>query len=202
MEFVRRLTLPNAPLPHRVGILAGSFNPPTVAHLHLLEAARPRVDELLCVLPRRFPHKAYHGASLDERIALLSHSGLGVDFSIGVADGGLLADIAAECRAAYEVPVRLFFLCGRDAAERIVEWDYGRPGVIEEMLERFELLVAPRGGHYQAPGHLSHRIHRLPISDRFDSVSSTELRDRIAGGLPWEELTPEPLRDAVKRIYS
>ena len=87
MEFVRRLTQPSAPLPYRVGILAGSFNPPTVAHLHLLEAARPHVDELLCVLPRRFPHKAYHGASLDERVSLLSNTGLSVDFSIGVADG-------------------------------------------------------------------------------------------------------------------
>ncbi len=30
----------------------------------------------------------------------------------------------------------LSFICGRDAAERILHWDYGRPGVVEEMLAR------------------------------------------------------------------
>lgn len=187
--------------PHRVGVLAGSFNPPTVAHLHLLDAARPMVDELLCVLPRAFPHKQYHGASLGERVGMLEEAGGGAGFSIAIAEGGLLAEIAEECRAAFEAPVRLFFLCGRDAAERIVEWDYGRRGAIDEMLESFELLVAPRGGAYRPPEHLKHRVHHLETDERFDGVSSSELRERIARGRGWEELTPEALREAVRRIY-
>ena len=32
--------------------------------------------------------------------------------------------------------------------ERVAAWDYGRPGAWREMLQEFDLLVAPRGGEY------------------------------------------------------
>jgi hypothetical protein len=39
---------------------------------------------------------------------------------------------------------QLLFICGRDAAERIVAWDYGEPDAFRRMLDQFELLVAAR----------------------------------------------------------
>ncbi|HWB99488.1 MAG TPA: adenylyltransferase/cytidyltransferase family protein [Bryobacteraceae bacterium] len=188
-------------MPHRLGILPGSFNPPTVAHLALLEAARDHVDELLCVLPRTFPHKQYHGATLEQRIEMLRVSGLPSECSIAISEGGLFAEIAEECHTAYAAPLRPLFICGRDAAERIVAWDYGRDGAIEEMLLRFELLVASRGGHYDAPAALQHRIHRLAAHDDLPAVSSTTVRENIASGGEWESLVAEPIVDLVRRIY-
>ncbi len=199
MEFFRRAA---SVRPRRVGVLAAAFNPPTVAHLHLLEAAAPRVDELLCVVPRAYPHKSYRGASLEERIAMLCAPGMAIEYSVAVSDGGLLIDIAHECRAAYGERIETYFVCGRDAAERIVGWDYGRPGANFEIFEHFHLLVAPRLGVYEPPPELRHRIHPLAIRPEFEQVSSTELRERLARGEPWEHLTPEPAHALVRRIYS
>lgn len=200
MEFIRRAEVPVLQTPLRLGILPGSFNPPTIAHLALLEAARNHVDELVCVIPRAFPHKTYHGATLEQRIGMLEAVGLPPECSIAVSEGGLFAEIAEECRVTYAAPLRPFFVCGRDAAERIVEWDYGKDGSIEEMLLRFELLVAPRGGHYSAPAGLRHRIHPL-AADELTEVSSTAVRERIALGAGWENLVAEGIVETVRRIY-
>jgi hypothetical protein len=75
-------------------------------------------------------------------------------------------------------------LCGRDAAERIVHWDYGAPGAIEKMLEEFSLLVAARRGEYVPPPSLAHAIGRLELDGEFDHVSASEVRRRIAAGEP------------------
>jgi nicotinate-nucleotide adenylyltransferase len=188
--------------PQKLGILAGSFNPPTVAHLELAQAASGCVDAIVCVVPRVFPHKGYSGATLEQRIEMLDAAGLGIPHAIAASDQGLFIDIARECRDHYGKGVRLSFICGRDAAERILHWDYGRDGVVEEMLREFELLVAPRGGHFSPPAEYKSRIHSLSVRSGHESVSSTEVRDRIARGEPWEHLVPERIRERVREIYS
>jgi len=186
----------------RVGVLPGSFNPPTIAHIELAHAAAAHVDEVVCVLPRVFPHKEYFGASLAERVELLRSVGLAVPHSIAVSDQGLFIDIARECREHFGEQTTLYFLCGRDAAERIMTWDYGRAGVVEEMLEEFQLLVAPRGGRFRPPGKLRHRVHELNLGSEHGDVSSTEVRERIAVGESWEHLVPKPIAQRVREIYS
>jgi nicotinate (nicotinamide) nucleotide adenylyltransferase len=198
LEFYRQSSV----TPHKVGILAGSFNPPTVAHLELARAASQCVDLIVCVVPRVFPHKEYYGATLDQRVEMLEAAGLGVPHSIASTSQGLFIDIARECRDHYSPEVQLSFICGRDAAERILQWNYGRAGVVEEMLGEFELLVAPRGGHFSPAAEHRHRIHGLNVRGGHEEVSSTEVRERIARGEPWEHLVPEKIRERVREIYS
>jgi nicotinate-nucleotide adenylyltransferase len=197
IEFVRRA----AAIPRRLGILPGTFNPPTRAHLALARAAEGEVDEVLFVLPREFPHKAYEGASFDERIEMLQRA-VADDprFSIASTDRGLFIDIARECRDAYG-DASLSFLCGRDAAERIVNWDYGAPGAFQAMLDVFDLRLASRGGDYQPSPELAHRIHPLPMETDYDEISATDVRERIARGRPWEHLVPPAIIPLVRRIY-
>lgn len=154
------------------------------------------------MLPREFPHKEYFGASLEQRIEMLQSAGLTVRHSIAVSDRGLFIDIARECREHYGSDPKLYFLCGSDAAERIMTWDYGRPGAVEEMLNEFQLLVAPRGGKYRAPAKLRHKIHHLRFDKEHRDVSSTDVRERIARGQAWEHLVPGPLRHRIRQIYS
>src|ERR1017187_5346691 len=131
MEFFWR----SAKKPCRLGVLPGTFNPVTVAHVALAEGALAVVDEVVFVLPRQFPHKTYSGASFEQRVELLSMALAGEPrFSVAACEGGLFAEIAGECREAYGTDVRLSFLCGRDAAERIANWDYGSPRAFLEML--------------------------------------------------------------------
>src|SRR5438309_2273406 len=104
MEFIRR----HETSPLRLGILPGSFNPVTVAHLALARAALSQVDEVVFVLPRLFPHKDYSGASFEERLELLCTATDGEPrWSVALSDGGLFVEIANECRAAYGPGVRL-----------------------------------------------------------------------------------------------
>jgi nicotinate (nicotinamide) nucleotide adenylyltransferase len=189
-----------------LGILAGSFNPPTIAHAELARAAESHVDRLLFVAPSALPHKPYFGATLEQRIemlsAMLSESDLAQRSSVATTERGLFIEIAREVREACGPETRLYFVCGRDAAERILNWDYGRPGVVDEMLNEFELLVAPRGGHLRPPAGFSHRIHSLDIRAGHDEVSSTQVRERIAHGQSWEHLVPENIVERVRAIYS
>jgi len=199
MEFFRRAE----GQPGRLGILPGTFNPVTVAHLALARAARNFCDEIVFVLPRVFPHKEYTGATLEERMQLLdevvrSESG----FSLAVAEAGLFVDIAAECRQAYGTHVRLSFLCGRDAAERIVEWDYGAEGSVAEMLRQFDLLEAAREGDYTPPSSLAPGIQPLPMAAEFGFVSATAVRAQVATAGAWEHLVPPEIRNQVRQIYS
>ncbi len=198
MEFFRRA----AGQPGRLGILPGTFNPPTRAHLALARAALARVDEVVFVLPREFPHKRYEGASFDDRVRMLETALENEPrFSIAATAGGLFIDIARACREAYGPGVELYILCGRDAAERIVNWDYGRPGAFLEQLDEYQLLVAPRQGAYEPPAECAARIHSLPFEPRYDELSATDVRERIARGEPWEHLVPEPVVQTVRRIY-
>ena len=187
--------------PKRLGILPGTFNPVTVAHLALAQAALEHVDEIVFVLPRVFPHKTYTGASFDDRVEMLRLAAAGnAAYSIAIAEGGLFVEIARECREAYGDHVRLAFLCGRDAAERIAGWDYGRPGAFADMLREFDLLVAPRDGAYDPPAEFSAAVKCLNI-DSVDAVSATEVRERIARGDPWEHLVPPAIRARARNIY-
>jgi len=198
VDFFRR----PAVKPFRLGVFPGTFNPVTVAHLALAEAALSLVDEVLFVLPRQFPHKPYSGASFEQRVELLGAALNGNPrFSVAACEGGLFVEIAAECSEAYGADVRLSFLCGRDAAERIADWDYGRPGAFLEMLKQFDLLVAARSGDYCPPESLLNSFTKLELKGAFDHVSASEVRARIGKGEPWEHLVPAAARRRASEIY-
>jgi nicotinate-nucleotide adenylyltransferase len=198
MEFLSRS--PGQPL--RLGILPGSFNPPTQAHLALAEAALAELNEVVLVLPRAFPHKNYAGADFAQRASLLSAAvARNARLSAATSEGGLFVEIAQECRAAYGSRVQLAFVCGRDAAQRIVNWDYGNACAIDRMLETFQLLVACRQGAYEPPLRLRHRIRPLALPADLSGISASEVRRRISAGLPWEHLVPEAIVPMVREIY-
>src|SRR5262249_16289276 len=155
MQFYNRVTK----APSRLAILPGAFNPPTRAHLAMAGSALKIADKVLFVLPRAFPHKEYSGAGFDTRVDLLRAALAGhARFSVGWRDGGLFIEMAREARLDYGASTELLVLCGRDAAERVVNWDYGLGESIEKQLEVFELLVASRGGEYEPPAPIRHRV--------------------------------------------
>lgn len=174
-----------------LAVFSGAFHPPTIAHLGMAREALSVAEEVLFTIPREFPHKEWEGATLDERLDWLDAATGGEPrFSIGVSDGGLLIDIARECRSLYGDAVRLLFLCGRDAAERIAAWDYGAREPFARQLDEYELLVAARNGEYEPPPELASRIHPLAMPASFDDVSSTAVRELRAAGLAWKHLVP------------
>ncbi len=200
MHFLRKATAGA----DQVGILSGAFHPPTLAHLALARAALDSgcAGEVLFVLPAAFPHKGYGEVPMEDRLNMvLSSTARESRYSVAVSDGGLFLEIARECRSHYPPQVRLCFLCGRDAAERIVEWDYGPLPTIGEQLEEFELLVAPRDGLYAPPPEVAHAVQALAVDSQIDAISSSRVRERIQSGSGWRHLVPEEIHSMVERLY-
>ena len=189
----------------RLGALPAAFNPLTVAHVALAEAAREAagLDQVAFILPRSLPHKDFEGASFDDRRAMLEAAVCGRDrFAAVVTDGGLFHEIAEELRAACGPGVEIFLICGRDAAERIIGWDYGSSPTIVEQLERFRLLAGSRGGPCQPPPELE-GVTAFELPGRFDEVSSSAVREAIRSGRPWRSFTPPEVAALIddRKLY-
>lgn len=186
----------------RIGVVAGAFNPVTRAHVALAEAARAHVDEIVFAIPRTFPHKEYGGASLSHRVEMLrricEHSLC--EAGVEIVNGGLFIDIASEVGRS-RPGSEIYVVCGRDAAERMVAWNYEEPGALDRIFQELHLLVAGRQGAYGAPDHLRSRIHSLALPPHCDDISSSEVRRRIAAGEAWQQLVPETIVDMVREIY-
>ncbi len=186
----------------RLGILSAAFNPITQAHVALAQSAYDhyQLHEILFVLPITQPHKLIHDAPVEARLhmidlAVQGHSG----FSIGRCTHGLFVDICRAATAAYPPQTRLWFISGRDAAERILTWPYPDPAkALGELFTQAELLVADREGAFVLPdtpivGDYADHVHHLPLPAEYSHVSATEIRTRLANGEDVSELVPPPV---------
>lgn len=202
IQFYRGATLHSG----RLGIFPGAFNPVTRAHLALAQAARDQhgLHQVGFLLPQTFPHKEYEGTSFDERVELLSEA-IGGDPALAIASsqGGLFIEIAREFRAECGSGVEIHLLCGRDAAERIVRWDYGDGPSFSRQLEEFQMLVASREGEYTVPAEFASRIHAIRIPPTYDEVSSSAVRKAIEQGYDWENFVPQSVARRIreKKLY-
>jgi nicotinate-nucleotide adenylyltransferase len=184
-----------------VALFPGTWNPPTVAHVDISRMARSLSDEVIWILPRAFPHKGFDGADFDARCRMLETLATHNGFSAAVSEGGLYVDIAAEAAEHFGPQTGIALVLGRDAAERIAAWDYGAPGVFDDFVKRYRLLVAARRGEYQPAEHQRRFISTLPMECLWDEVSSSEVRRRIANGEEWRSLVPAPIAAMVEALY-
>lgn len=186
----------------RLGIYPGAFNPLTNAHLALARVARSQygLEQIAYVLPTEFPHKDYAGAPFEARLDML-RSALAEepDSAVCSSDRGLFVAIREEFGSACGPDVEFYFLCGRDAAERIVNWDYGSGMPFSRQIERFQLLVASRGGDYTPPVQFRARIHGIELPREYGAVSSTAVRQAVESGGDWRGMVPRAVADWIER---
>jgi nicotinic acid mononucleotide adenylyltransferase len=202
-DFLHRGTASSLKPPARVALFPGAWNPPTIAHVEIAKAALVWADEVVFVLPRALPHKIFEGVAFEDRADLLarlarSHHG----FAAALSGEGLFSSIAHAARKQLPAGTEIGIICGRDAAERVASWDYGRAGAFDELLRDYPLLVAARGGEYEPPEQYRHRIVKLDTSASMDAVSSTELRRRAVSGEKWQDLSPPELRERIGQLYA
>jgi nicotinate-nucleotide adenylyltransferase len=190
------------PQGRRLGILSAAFNPITQAHVALAQSAYDhyQLHEVLFVLPITQPHKLIHDAPLEARLRMIDLAVQGNPaFSIGMCTHGLFVDICRAATVVYPPQTRLWFISGRDAAERILTWPYRDPAkALGELFAQAELLVADRAGAFVLPGTSTVRdyaghVHHLPLPAEYSHVSATEIRTRLAKGEEVSELVPPPV---------
>jgi nicotinate-nucleotide adenylyltransferase len=189
------------PLPDngRLGVLGGAYNPITRAHLLLARYSKEqcKLDEIIFVLPKILPNKPLLGASVEQRLEMMRLGITGIPYiSLGVCSHGLFLDICTGLQQIYPQKPEIFFVTGRDAAERILTWPYDDPAeALAKMFAGFQLLVFQRQGDLDLPEnplvqkHIN-RIHTLEMEENLDKVSSTEVRQRMSEGRSIAELVP------------
>jgi nicotinate (nicotinamide) nucleotide adenylyltransferase len=192
----------------RLGVLSGTFNPPTLAHLSLArEAARAlELDEVLFVFPEIPPHKRGLEASLADRAEMLRRAVESEPHSsAAISSHGLLLEIHRAVAPHYPTATRTFFLLGSDAAERILlRWPYPDPSTaLAEMFSRFEMGVAGRDRGFTIPpgsfaGLHREKIHALVLPLEYARLSSTLVRASAAVGESLQNMVGSAVAEFIR----
>jgi nicotinate-nucleotide adenylyltransferase len=190
----------------RIGIFGGTFDPIHLGHLHIANGLREKLDldQIIWVVAGKPPHKRGQIVSEDDdRIAM-------VRLALGDNSEDIVSRVEVDRPGpSYTVdtlqtlrkelgPAQYFFLMGEDSLrdfptwrdpERILELAdlgvVGRPGIDTDLETLAEQLPALAGKVHLA------QIDELPYS-------SSEIRQRVADGLPIADLTVEPVVDYIR----
>lgn len=185
----------------RIGVFGGTFDPIHLGHLHIANGLREKLglDQIVWVVAGNPPHKRGQIVSDDnDRIAMvqlaLGDSSHDVVSRVEVDRPGpsYTADTLEQLTTELG-PAQFFFLMGEDSLrdfptwrdpERILELAdlgvVGRPGIDTDLAELTRELPALAGKVHLA------RLDELPYS-------SSEIRERVAAGLPIDGYTVEPV---------
>jgi nicotinate-nucleotide adenylyltransferase len=186
-----------------IGVLGGTFDPIHNGHLVIAEEARARLNltEVLFV-PAGLPW-----LRMDSPISAAEHRVQMVRLAIGNtpyfklstmeverAGPSYTVDTIAELKGQFGAEDELFFILGWDSLDELPRWR--EP---ERLIKLCRLAAVPRVGYSlpdlkaleaAIPG-LANRVILLdtPLID----ISASEIRQRVAHGLPIGRLVPEPV---------
>jgi nicotinic acid mononucleotide adenylyltransferase len=190
-------------VPAAVALLAGSFDPLTVAHAAMAEAASRRVDLVVLVYSvRTLPKEAEASPPLlgeEERLAILERftrerTGL----AVGLCSHGLIAEQVDAATSRFPGS-ELAVVLGSDKLLQLLDhrWYQDRDAVLEPMFSRARVLYALRPGDEHAVEatlreHVRWRavIERLEVPPHVAAVSSRGVRDRVRRGEDVSGLIP------------
>jgi nicotinamide-nucleotide adenylyltransferase len=199
----------------RIGVLSGSFNPPTAAHLALAERARAaaNLDSVLLLLSRHTVDKAeISGLALEDRLLLMSLIGDRAGRCIAaLTNRGLYADQAVAVRSTFRESDAVYFLVGFDKVVQIFDPHYypDRDVALAELFGLASLLVAPRGTaeltdlaellNQPSNRQYQSKVTALDIPSKLRDLSSTQVREAISAGQEWKSRVPEVVARFVEQ---
>ncbi len=182
----------------RIGILGGTFDPIHNAHLFVGEdvGARMALDCVLVMPNGSPPHKkAYEVTAPEHRLRMVELAVAGSsllaadDFEVRAPRPSYTVNTLREVRTRYP-GAEIVFITGVDAVAEIGSWR--EP---EEVVRLCRMVAVSRPGYAMSdletavPRHLLDRIEMLQTPEI--AISSTEIRLRVARGLPIRYLTPD-----------
>ncbi len=190
-----------------LGIFPASFNPPTMAHLALIRAAKKQTQlgEILVLLDLQAMDKRVIGATWEERITMLE-----VLFqrdpkiSIGLANRGLFFDKIEPLRGQYPASTEFTFIVGFDTILRVMDKKYyeNEKKSLDELFRQSRFLVANRGAQEKEDfeklfgkrdWRYRNRVSFFTLPERYTFLSSSFVRGRISEGRPIVGLVPGPV---------
>ena len=195
-----------------LGVFPASFNPPTLAHLRLIEEAKRgfSLQGVALLLDTRPIDKEIVGAPLEERVLmLLGLFGKRRDISIGICNEGLFVGKLKALRALTpEAKVR--FIMGYDTLVRLFDpryyQDMGK--ALRELFEGADLLVGLRGKVTRDEVRVflslpevrpyAERIHLFDLPPSLKGISSTQVREKVKRGESILQLVPPSVEEFIR----
>lgn len=186
--------------PVRIGILGGTFDPIHSTHLEIALRAREaaHLDQVWFVIAAEPPHKRGEVfASPEERLAMVEAAVrdepgfLASRLELDRRGPSYTADTLQDVHAA-EPDAQLFFIVGYDSLV-----DFHRWRAPQEILSLARLLVVRRPGVLTRVAPMLDG-HYDEIAFAESLVSSTEIRTRLAQGLPVDTLIPPAVEAYIR----
>lgn len=180
----------DVPVAGRVAVLPSAFNPPTLAHRHLLESA-PAIDgatSAAALLSTRNVDKALYGAQLDDRVGmLLADHAAPPPFAVLATNAARLTDQGEALRATFP-GVEFDFVVGYDTLVRLFDPRYyaDMPAELAAFFAHHRVIAANRAEATVAHVHAFIIQRAIAFADRIAvheipagpaSLSSTHARD-------------------------
>jgi len=181
----------------RIGVMGGTFDPIHVGHLVAAEEARVRfaLDRMVFVPCGQPPHKKDYSVTDREHrytmtvLATSTNSAFEVSrIEIDRPGPSYTVDTLRELRGA-QPQSSLYFVTGGDGILAVLTWRDPH-----ELVQFCEFIAVTRPGYdlshleQALDPELMRHVHLLPIPGI--DISSTEIRRRVAAGLPVKYLTP------------
>lgn len=208
----------------RLGIFGGTFNPVHLAHLRLAEEARERcgLDRVLFLPAAEPPHKALTGLtpSFAERCAMVAlaiadHPAFALSELEAQHPGKNYSVLTLERLRLLHPGSEFYFLIGMDSFRDLSSWwEYRRlfglthlvvtrrPGVGDDDL-RALLPVAIRSEFcYDSTAKMlvhASGMRIIPLEETYLDISSTGIRNLLAGGRSVRYLIPAPVADYIEQ---
>ena len=188
-----------------IGLMGGSFNPIHCGHIALARAALEsgRVERVLFLPTGNPPHKKEGLADKFDRLRMVE---LAVEHEAGMAvcreeidRDGVIYTVDTLAALKRKMPdCTLTYLIGADTLRALGTWRR-----VETVIERCKFLVMMREGEtreevIRLAGLWTQRGAQIDFLDaRKMDISSTQIREQIQKGLPFERLVPQAVADYI-----
>ena len=188
-----------------IGLMGGSFNPIHCGHVALARAALEsgRVERVLFLPTGNPPHKKEGLADKFDRLRMVE---LAVEHEAGMAvcreeidRDGVIYTVDTLAALKRKMPdCTLTYLIGADTLRALGTWRR-----VETVIERCKFLVMMREGEtreevIRLAGLWTQRGAQIDFLDaRKMDISSTQIREQVQKGLPFERLVPQAVADYI-----
>ena len=205
----------------RLGVFASSFNPPTIAHVQLIQRAAEAfsLGEILALAGKTNADKLDYECSLEDRLAMLTLTLADLPgASIGLSSHAFYADMIDALEREYPARTDLHFIVGFDTFERVLDGEdrytkryhrkfSDRLEALAYVFERSRFIVAGRAGAglhnvrllvEREPAVPPDRVLYLDFPADLGELSATEVRKRRREGRSITGLVPAAVEDYIQ----
>ena len=201
----------------RLGIFSGSFNPLTVAHIKMIEAAQKKydLDEILLILARANVDKGVFGLSLADRLLMLKEYTVNrEDFSVAACSHGKFIEKIEALKSAYPPGSHFSFIVGYDTFIRLFDPKYYTDlhSALEALFDQCRFIVANRQDYdadavrqvMESPDYRRYasEIDLIELPDFYAEISSTDIRAQIQAGKSVDHLVPHEIQGFLRAVQA